>query len=163
MFHSPPRPCSPYAESCTTPSRSTPPTPQDVLKSSVAAVLQGQTNNDKPLPRLKSVKVFKWFGGWVVLVRFNADKNLTTGLTKRGIELDMEEIDKAVYKSGLPISYVATSALFPVTTTLGDTTQALVYETRLDGKIGRRINWKNVDSVDSAGCGRSFFINQSFR
>jgi hypothetical protein len=150
--------------STATPTQTPTPTPQDVLKARASDVLSGETNYDSnPLPRLRDVRVFKGFGGWVVLVNFNANNNLTTGLVKGGIELDMQDIYKAVYTSGLPISYAATSAFFPVTDKFGNRKQGLVYETRLDGKVGKRINWDNTEALDFSRLWHIVLINQSFR
>lgn len=123
------------------------PKPDEALRAIVATAFAGDTNGEKK--RLRDVQIVAQQGdGWGVFVQFNADENLTNGLTKGGIELRMRDGYKAIYGSGLPVRAASMAAWLDVVDQYGNKSEATVYKTILEGAVARKVNWSNTDILD---------------
>ncbi len=98
-----------------------------------------------------------------MLVEYNADENLSSGLTKDGIEFEMIDIYETIFTSGEDISYGAVSAYLPLVDQFGSESVDVAYETRLDGKVGARINWENAIGLDFDQLWDVLFAIQEFQ
>jgi hypothetical protein len=116
--------------------------PDVKLKRVVSTAFDGKTNTGNK-PRLRKVDIVaRNDGKYGVFVEFNANDNLTKGMMKRGIELEMIEAYKDIYTSNVHVYSASMSAYFPGTDKFGRSSEALVYKTILEGNVGRQINWK---------------------
>lgn len=149
------------------PAPSMPINEEDQIKALVANILGGKTNLSRE-NRLRNVKVVPQVdGGWGVFVDFNADENLTLNLTKLGIEKTMSEIYAALFMSGKDIKRVSAAAYFPTTDQYGNTSDSIIYKSRIESSVASKVNW----SADKAtlelkilpGLWETTFLNQSFR
>ena len=101
---------------------------------------------------------------WVVRVEFVASDNLTTGMTKRGIENEMMDGFEAVYTSGLPIKTATMEAQMTLVDSFGnDTPLRPVYGTRMNNDVGSKINWENKLILDKARLWTVYTIHREFR
>lgn len=151
------------APASNSPSPTPAPDAKSVIGGALEGVFDGETNWDKPAPRFGKVEVFKGFRGWVALVEINADDILTAGLTKDGIEADMKDAYKVIFSAGYKIRYASVTANFMLVNQFGKSSVGPVYETKMWGNVGSRINWNNVDLVDFGKVWEVLFLNQSFR
>lgn len=122
-------------------------TTEDAIKQVVADQLKGQTTDKKD--KLKEVVVTPIAednSSYLVRVAFNADENLTTNLTKKGIEYKMAELHKALYTSGQPIGRVVIQAYQTLVDSYGNNIEGRVYETSLDKSEVDKINWSADES-----------------
>ncbi len=128
------------------PSRPAAPTPDAQLKQLVSDTLSGNTNNQETY--LRSVDVVPQIdGGWGVFVEMNADSNLTSNMTKQGIELEMAKVYAAVYTSGLDVKTASVAAYLPGTDQYGNSSDFLAYKTILPASDGNKVNWKQDPAV----------------
>jgi len=114
---------------------------QDLLKAIVANVLQGTTNMSNE-SRLRHVDVVPQVeGGWGVFVEFNANDNLTTNLTKQGIEMDMSDIYTALYTSGLDVRSASAAGYLSLADKYGNTSDVMVFKSILKSDVASKVNW----------------------
>ncbi|MDP8258814.1 MAG: hypothetical protein P9L90_05285 [Candidatus Aadella gelida] len=83
-------------------------------------------------------------GGLGVFVEYNADDNLTTNLSKGGIESKMSEIYTALYTSGKDIRTASVTAYFPLLDSYGNKKDGVVYKSVLNKTEADKVNW-NAD------------------
>ena len=99
----------------------------------------------------------------LVDVIFRASPNLTTGMTKRGIELDMIEGYHAIFTSGVPVLQATIEAHMVLIDKHGNEAPGVVYGTKLMGDEARRVNWANREVLDWGQIWQVYALNRSFR
>lgn len=83
-----------------------------------------------------------------VYVKFNTAENLTVGMWKRGIEMEMADAYRILYTSKLSLWEVTIWGYGKLNDRYGNEADDIVYKTTLHSREGVKVNWKNFDSVD---------------
>ncbi len=97
--------------------------------------------------RSRSVNVVpQVHGGYGVFVEFNGNDNLTTKMTKGGIEMDMSGLYIALYTSDLDVRSASAAAYLQLIDKYGKTSDVIVYKSILDKDVADKVNW----SADNA-------------
>lgn len=88
-------------------------------------------------------------GGYGVLVDFDASENLTTGMTKGGMERDMWQSYEALYtEAEADVRTAMMTAYFPTTDQMGNDSETPVYQTELDRETAEQVNWENAVALE---------------
>ena len=100
----------------------------------------------------------------MVDVVFEAAENLTKGMTKDGIELDMQRGYEAMFtKTGVPIARGGIDAHMMLVDRYGEGSLGLVYGTTLQGDTAARVNWENKLMLDWSNLWTVYFARPEFR
>jgi hypothetical protein len=142
------------------------PSEDERIRTLVRETFKGTNNMKKE--RLRKVDVKKLTGGgWGVSVDFNADENLTTNLTKKGIESDMSEAYTALYTANMNVKQASVAAFFPLRDEYGNDMDGIVYKTLLTSDVADKINWQSEKLTLRAriipGLWETAILNVSFR
>ena len=136
--------------------------PKALLAQTASKVFAGDTNYDKP--RLKQTSFEKIGKGWTAFVTFRADDNLTTGLRKTGIELDMVDAYKAFFDgTNIPLKEVILDAEFPLQDQFGNESDGSVYVTYLNRRVADKINWTEADYLEWSNLWTTTVLHPEFR
>ncbi len=132
------------------------------LAGCVREALKGSTG----VERLISVEVIDSAvtpGHKVVHVVFHAAENLTTGMTKGGIEISMRRGYHAAYTCGEPVDLATMEARMGLIDKHGNESVGIVYGTRLAATEAGKVNWENRDIIEWTRVWKTYMLNRSFR
>ena len=99
----------------------------------------------------------------LVDVVFEGSPNLTTGMTRRGIENDMVDGYEAIYTAGVPVHSATIEAHMTIIDARGNEFLGNVYGTKLNGEAARGVNWSNKDITDWGNVWTVYAMNRAFR
>lgn len=102
-------------------------------------------------------------GGFGVFAAFNMSDNLTTSMTKRGVEIDMRDAYKALYTSPYDVRQAKIVAYGPLQDKFGNGSQDAVFTTSMNSDVGNKINWDNYMALDFNQLWKVSFIHPAFR
>jgi len=119
--------------------------PEDQIKALIQKKLEG--NNNMGWPYEEEIKITKdSTGKFEVIVKFNADDNLSKGLIKTGVQMKVSEIITVLFTERQDIQNVAVFALFPLQDKYGNAFRGDVYIAKMDVNEAKKVNW----SLDSS-------------
>lgn len=148
------------------PTKAPEPSEEDRLSALVQETFKGTSNTKKE--RLRKVDIVKQVGGgWGVFIEYNASENLTTNMTKKGIESDMSKAYIALYTADLNVKQATVAAYFPLRDQYGNNEDGIVYKTTLTSEVADKINWQAENITLQAriipGLWKTSILNVSFR
>lgn len=142
------------------------PSEDELLRALVQDTFKGTNNMKKE--RLRKVDIVKQVeDGWGVFIEYNASENITTNLTKKGIETDMSKAYIALYTANLNVKQATVAAYFPLEDQYGNNEDGVVYKTALTNEVADKINWQTPQVTLQAriipGLWKTTLLNVSFR
>jgi hypothetical protein len=108
-------------------------------------VLSGDNNDSPSVPKLRSFRYYPDTGR--ANVDFNMDQNLTMGLTRDGLKMEMSQVYTALFHgSRVHVQSAAVTAWGPLQDQYGNVRYEPVYGTTLTRDVADQINW-DADSA----------------
>jgi hypothetical protein len=100
--------------------------------------------------QLKSVKVSDAFeGGYIVLVVYDEDEDLSASFTEMAIESEMIDAYEALFtEPGLKVREAEIDARIMLVDRFGNESFGAGWETLMTGDVGRRIQWDRSEYLD---------------
>jgi hypothetical protein len=123
---------------------STPATVEDKIKELIKNELTGNNNHDKSF--LRDINFVMDNKEASIIIKYNADKNITNDLTKVGMESRMSDLYYKLYKSGFPIKSVSVCSYLTFVDKYGNKADDIVYTTILGKDEASKINWTNDEN-----------------
>lgn len=122
--------------------------PEEQIKKLIQEHLEGNNNLGYPYEDRIEIKQNP-NGKYSVVVDFNADDNLTKGLIKTGIQMEVAEILKSLFTKRDDIDEAIISALFPLQDKYGNPFMGDIYKAELEAEEAKKVNW-NLDDATLA-------------
>ena len=93
------------------------------------------------------------------MVRFLASDNFTFGMVRIGIERDMMDFFRSMFKSGSRVVRAVATANYTHLDELGHEKETRVYEASMKRELARKINWENRHLIDMRKLGITEFVD----
>jgi len=101
--------------------------------------------------------------GQTVHVYFSVDDNLTDGMIKTSAKMDVEDILKAVQKSGYDYSEITVLGTFPLQDKFGNSKESKVLHATYERSTVDRINWQGFLTDNMYDIGDGVWLHPTFR
>ena len=104
--------------------------------------------NRREIPKVQGIDMRELGNGFVVAVRFCIDADSSGSLVRHSAQVDVYNVVRALYQSGVPVAHVRMTGTFPLEDPHGFVRETEVLKMSLSSATAQEINWNTIHYND---------------
>lgn len=121
--------------------------PPSAIISSMVHQALGERNRGE-IPKVQGIDMQELGNGFVVAVRFCIDADSSGSLVRHNAQVDVYNVARALYQSGIPIAHIKMTGTFPLEDPYGFVMETEVLKLSLSSATAQEINWNTIHYND---------------